>query len=112
MIGRRGVGGRRGRGVVRGVARTAVIAGTATAASHVVSNRMDQREEAKQQEQMEQEGAYYPPPDQVQYAPSDAPAGNAGDDVASQLQQLVDLKQQGLLTDEEFAAAKAKLLAS
>jgi hypothetical protein len=75
---------------------------------------MDQRQQAQQQEQMEQEGAYYPPPDQVQYAPSNAPAGagNEGDDVASQLQQLVELKQEGLLTDEEFAAAKAKLLAS
>lgn len=114
MIGRRGVGGRRGRGVVRGVARTAVIAGTATAASYAVSGQIEKHRTQKEQEQMEQAGAYYPPPDQTQYAPSDASAGdgNDADDVASQLQQLVELKQQGLLTDEEFAAAKAKLLAS
>jgi Short C-terminal domain len=114
MIGRRGVGGRRGRGVVRGVARTAVVAGTATAASYAVSGQIEKHRANQEQEQMEQQGAYSPPPDQAQYAPSDAPAdaGNDGDDVASQLQQLAELRQQGLLTDEEFAAAKGKLLAS
>lgn len=110
MIGRRAVVGRRGRGVVRGVARTAVIAGTATAATYAVGSQIQKRQDSKQQEQMEQEGAYAAADDQTQYGPSDAPSGDTGSDVASQLQQLVDLKQQGLLTDDEFASAKAKLL--
>jgi hypothetical protein len=92
-------------GLLRGVARTAVIAGTATSVSNRVSKRQGERwaqqEEAQQQQQM----AAAPPP-----APA-APAA-AGGSVIDQLKELGELKAQGILTEEEFAAQKAKLLGS
>lgn len=97
-------------GLIRGVARTAVIAGTATAVSNGVSRRQYGRWEKKaQEEQMQQQ------PQQVaQTAPAPAPASAAPaggmDDKIEQLKQLGELHQQGILTDEEFAAQKAKLL--
>lgn len=95
-------------GLLRGVARTAVIAGTATAVSNNVSRRQSQRwaEQGQQQQQ-------YAAPPQPQYAPppAPAPAPAAGDDMVGKLKELGDLKAQGILSDEEFAAAKAKLLA-
>jgi hypothetical protein len=84
-------------GLLRGVARTAVIAGTATS----VSNRVSRRQESRWDEQ---EQAAAPPP-QPAYASAVAP------DPIAQLQQLAALKDQGVLTEEEFAAQKAKLLA-
>jgi len=96
-------------GLLRGVARTAVIAGTATAVSNGVSRRQYGRWEQKAQEQQAQQQA-----PQVQQAPPApapaAPAASSMDDKIEQLKQLGQLREQGILTDEEFAAQKAKLL--
>ena len=86
-------------GLVRMAARTAVVAGTATA----VSGRVARRQNARWAE--EDQAAY----DQ-QMAQQQAPAAPAADDQSAQLQNLAQLHSQGVLTDEEFAAAKAKLL--
>jgi hypothetical protein len=84
------------------VARTAAIAGTATAVSNRVSRRQGERWAA-------QEGAEQP----VAAAPAQATASApAGDSVIDQLKELGELKAQGILTEEEFEAQKAKLLAS
>jgi hypothetical protein len=91
-------------GLIRGVARTAVIAGTATSVSNRVSRRQANR--WAQQEAPAQPQYYEPPP---QPAPAPAPAAPAADPI-EQLTQLADLKERGLLTDAEFAAQKAKLL--
>ena len=88
-------------GLLRGVARTAVIAGTATAVSNRVSKRQGER--WAQQEAPQQQAAPPPPP-----APAAAPGGEAS--LIDQLKELGDLKAQGILTEEEFAAQKAKLL--
>jgi hypothetical protein len=89
-------------GLLRGIARTAAIAGTATAVSNRVSRRQYNR-------WADQEQAQYQQP-----APAPAPAAPApassGDDTLIQLQKLGDLKSQGILTDEEFAAQKARIL--
>jgi hypothetical protein len=87
-------------GLLRGVARTAVIAGTATTVSNRVSRRQGQRW-AQQEEQQQ-------PAQQAPAAPAAAPAGAAS--VIDQLKELGELKSQGILTEEEFAAQKAKLL--
>jgi hypothetical protein len=81
-------------------ARTAVVAGTATAVSGRVARRQAARWDAQQPQQYAQEPQ--------QYAP-EAPA-EAEDDATAQLQNLAALHTQGVLTDEEFAAAKAKIL--
>jgi hypothetical protein len=86
-------------GLLRGVARTAVIAGTATSVSNRVSRRQGQR--WAQQEEAQQA------PTPVAAAPA-APAG--GQSTIDQLKELGELKAQGILTEEEFAAQKAKLL--
>jgi hypothetical protein len=90
-------------GLLRGVARTAVIAGTATTVSNRVSRRQGQR--WAQQEEAQQ--AQQAPPAPVAAAPA-APAG--GESMLDQLKELGELKAQGILTEEEFAAQKAKLL--
>jgi hypothetical protein len=88
-------------GLLRGVARTAVVAGTATA----VSNRVSRRQASRWAEQdYQQDQAYYD-----QQPPPPAPAGGGGD-VVEQLTQLGELRDKGVLTEEEFAAQKAKLL--
>ena len=86
-------------GLVGTMARTAVIAGTATAVAGGVRNHQEQK--AVQQQQ----AAAPPPP-----APAAAPAAPGEVDITGELQKLVEMKNSGLLTDEEFAAAKAKLL--
>jgi hypothetical protein len=91
-------------GLLRGVARTAVIAGTATTVSNRVSRRQGQRW-AQQEEQQQQQAAPAP----AAPAPAAAPAGGEAS-VIDQLKQLGELKSQGILTEEEFAAQKAKLL--
>lgn len=92
-------------GLIRGVARTAVIAGTATSVSNRVSRRQYNRW-AEQDAQPDQQ----PQPAPSQPAPS-APAPRAGgEDRIAQLKDLADLKAQGILTDEEFAAEKARIL--
>ena len=87
-------------GLLRGVARTAVIAGTATA----VSNRVSKRQGERWQAQEAQEAA--PPPPQP--APVAAPSGEQS--TIEQLKDLAALKEQGVLTEQEFAAQKAKIL--
>ena len=95
-------------GLLRGVARTAVVAGTATAVSNRVSrrqaNRWSTQEEASYYEQQQYAQPQYAQP---QYAP--APAAPEPD-ALSQLQKLGDLKAQGILTEAEFQAQKAKIL--
>lgn len=111
--------GRRGRpGLIGMAARTAVVAGTATAVSGRVANRQQQKYASQQAEQdaaaqqqweaqqyeAQQAAAAAPPP-----PPPAAPAAG-GVDVVAELQKLAALKDQGILNDAEFAAAKAKLL--
>ena len=86
-------------GLLRGVARTAVVAGTATAVSNRVSRRQANR---WAQQDYDQQQAY------EEQAPPPAAAG--GDDTLEQLKQLGELRDKGVLTEEEFAAQKAKLL--
>jgi Short C-terminal domain len=90
-------------GLLRGVARTAVIAGTATTVSNRVSRRQGQR-------WAQQEAQEAPPQQAPAAAPAPAPAGGESS-LIDQLKQLGELKTQGILTEEEFAAQKAKLLA-
>jgi len=106
-------------GLIGGMARTAVVAGTATAVSNRVSRRQSNRWAEKDQQQAdaqayEQQQAYpqqqYAPPPQQQYAPPPQPAAPSQADVISQLQQLGELKAAGVLTEQEFAAQKAKIL--
>lgn len=95
-------------GLIGGMARTAVVAGTATAVSNRVSRRQAGRWQAQEQQAYEHE-VYQ----QQQYAPPPAPAPAAqgsGDDVIAQLEKLGELRDKGILTDEEFAAKKAQLL--
>jgi hypothetical protein len=89
-------------GLLRMAARTAVVAGTATA----VSGRVARRQAARYDQQYAPEPQQYAPEPQ-QYAP---PAPAEEDDATAQLQKLAALHTQGVLTDEEFAAAKAKIL--
>jgi hypothetical protein len=81
--------------LLRGVARTAVVAGTATAVSNRVSRRQANRWAAE---------------DEQQYAEA-APAAAPAADPLEQLKQLGELKAQGVLTEAEFEAQKAKILA-
>jgi len=87
-------------GLIRGVARTAVVAGTATAVSNRVSRRQASRwaQDAPQQQVAEQPSA--PPP-----------AAPSSEDKLHQLKELGELKSSGVLTDAEFEAQKAKILA-
>ncbi len=82
-------------GLVRMAARTAVVAGTATA----VSGRVQRRQAAKYDQQDAQQDEQAPPPPEP-----------SADDPNAQLQNLAQLHTQGVLTDEEFTAAKAKIL--
>jgi Short C-terminal domain len=92
-------------GLLRGVARTAAVAGTATAVSNRVSRRQASRW-SQQQGGGYDEPAYQEPPPPP---PAAAPAAPAADPIA-QLRDLGELKAQGILTDEEFAVQKAKIL--
>jgi predicted flap endonuclease-1-like 5' DNA nuclease len=103
-------------GLIGGMARTAVVAGTATAVSNRVSRRQGNRWAAKEDQQaaQEEQAAKAQAYDQQQYAqPAYAPppAAPAQDDMLTQLQKLGELKAAGVLTEEEFAAQKAKILA-
>jgi Short C-terminal domain len=90
-------------GLLRGVARTAVIAGTATA----VSNRVSRRQGERWQAQEAQEAA---PPPQPAAAPPPPAAPSGEQSTIEQLKELAALKEQGVLTEQEFAAQKAKIL--
>jgi hypothetical protein len=93
-------------GLIRGVARTAVVAGTATAVSNRVSRRQAGRwAEPEPAQTYDQQQAYAQP---VYQAP---PAAPSGDDMITQLEKLGELRDKGILTEEEFAAQKARLLA-
>ena len=85
-------------GLLRMAARTAVVAGTATA----VGGRVHRRQAAQWDQQDAQQDA--------QQDEQEAPPPEAEDDATAQLQNLAKLHTQGVLTDEEFAAAKAKIL--
>ncbi|MFF4388817.1 SHOCT domain-containing protein [Streptomyces sp. NPDC001552] len=98
-------------GLLRGVARTAVVAGTATAVSNRVSRRQGGRwaqQDAQQQAEMEaqQQAAAPPPPP----PPAAAPPADDMTTKIEQLKQLSTLKDQGVLTEAEFAEQKARLL--
>ncbi|KOV86601.1 hypothetical protein ADL01_06005 [Streptomyces sp. NRRL WC-3618] len=93
-------------GLLRGVARTAVVAGTATTVSNRVSRRQQGRWAAQQ-------GPQAPAPQAA--APAEQPAAPPASDMTSkieQLKQLGELKAQGVLTEAEFAEQKRKLLDS
>ena len=90
------------RPVMRTVGRTAVIAGTASAVSGRV-NRRQQEKYAEQDAQAQQAAA--PPP------AATTPAAADSDDLINKLKELATLKDQGVLTEEEFSAQKAKILA-
>jgi Short C-terminal domain len=92
-------------GLLRMAARTAVVAGTATAVSGRVQRRQAAKWDAQEQQQYAQQAQYAQPPRYAQEAPA-APE----EDATVQLQNLAALHTQGVLTDEEFAAAKAKIL--
>ena len=99
-------------GLMRGVARTAVVAGTATA----VSNRVSRRQAGRWAEQEQAQASQQPPPQQYQqpaYAPPPPPPPAPGmDDKLAQLTQLGQLRDQGILTEAEFEAQKAAILNS
>jgi hypothetical protein len=88
------------------MARTAVVAGTATAVSNRVSRRQANRWASQEQATYQQETAYAqaPPPPPPPPPPSQT-------DTLNQLKQLAELKQAGILTDAEFEQQKAKILA-
>jgi hypothetical protein len=88
-------------GLLRGMARTAVVAGTATAVSNRVSRRQAQRWGAQEAYPQEE---YAPPPS--------AQPGGDGQSRVEKLKELASLKDQGVLTEEEFAAEKARILSS
>jgi hypothetical protein len=112
-------------GLIRGVARTAVVAGTATAVSNRVSrrqaNRWSQQSQPAQPQYAEPQyaqpqyaqpqyvEAQYAPPQYAQPAP--LPAAPEPDDMFEQLRKLAELKDAGILTEQEFTAQKAKILA-
>ena len=93
-------------GLLRGVARTAVVAGTATAVSNRVSRRQAERWYGQEDQQQQQQ--YYEEPAQA------APAAAAAPDVdpLEQLKKLGELRDAGVLTDAEFEVQKEKVLAS
>lgn len=94
-------------GLLRGVARTAVVAGTATAVSNRVSRRQGARWSAQEQ-------AQYGRPEQYAPEPAPAPAGPppGGTDRIAALKDLAELKAQGVLTEAEFEREKSRILAS
>jgi hypothetical protein len=108
-------------GLIRGVARVAVAAGTATAVSNRVSRRQANKWASQDQQQYDEQQAQQQQYQQQQYAPQQAyaqpaapapAAGGSMEDAIAQIKQLGELKDQGLLTEEEFAAQKARLLGS
>ena len=92
-------------GLLRGMARTAVVAGTATAVSNRVSRRQAQRWGAQDAQEA------YPPPQEYRPPPPAQAPGSPASDPIEQLTKLAALKNQGILTEDEFAAQKAKILA-
>lgn len=97
-------------GLVRGMARTAAVVGTATATRNAVNRRQANKNVAAYNNAMTQTQPQQaaPPPQYVEIMPPEAPVGQ--EDVITQLERLGALHAQGILTDAEFAAQKAKLL--
>ena len=93
-------------GLLRGMARTAVVAGTATAVSNRVSRRQANRW-AAQEQQADEEQAYQQP-----QASEASPPADDMETKLDQLRQLGELKSQGVLSEEEFAAQKRRILGS
>ena len=93
--------GRRGPGLVRAAATTAVVAGTAGAVRHRQDQKYAAQDQAAYDQQVAQQQAYAPPP------PAPEPAAP---DYAAELAQLAQLKDQGILTEEEFEAKKKQIL--
>jgi len=93
-------------GLLRGVARTAVIAGTATA----VSNRVSRRQASRWSQQEDPYGGQQQYAQQPVYQEPPPPPAAPEPDPIAQLKQLAALKDQGILTDDEFDAQKKKLL--
>lgn len=91
-------------GLLRGIARTAVVAGTATAVSNRVSRRQAGRWAQQDQQQYEEQAP--------QQEPEPEPAGGGMDDKLAQLKQLGELKSQGVLTEAEFEQQKSQILNS
>jgi hypothetical protein len=96
-------------GLLRGVARTAVVAGTATAVSNRVSRRQANRWSSRDQQSYEEQP--YQQQQQAYAAPPPAPADDM-DTKLAQLKELGELKSQGVLSEEEFAAQKQRILGS
>ena len=97
-------------GLIRGVARTAAIAGTATAVSNRVSRRQAGRWAAEQEQQYAQEPQYAAPPPQA--APPQAAPQSGMDDKLAQLKELGELKAAGVLNELEFEQQKNRILNS
>jgi hypothetical protein len=97
-------------GLLRGIARTAVVAGTATAVSNRVSRRQAGRwAEQDQQAAYQQQQAYQPPPPAYQPPPPPPPQESMSDKIDA-LKQLGELKEQGVLTEAEFEEQKRRIL--
>ena len=95
-------------GLMRGMARTAAVVGTATATRNAVNRRQADKNAAAYAEATQNAYAEVAPPPEAQYIPEAQTPQQ--EDVITQLERLGALKAQGLLTEEEFAAQKAKLL--
>jgi len=94
---------------VRAAATTAVVAGTAGAVRHHQETKYAAKDQAAYEQQMYEQQQAQP---QVAYAEAPAPAPAGGDDLAAQIQNLANLKAQGVLSEDEFQKAKAKVLAT
>jgi Short C-terminal domain len=95
-------------GLVGTMARTAVVAGTATAVSGGMMRRSQQKAQAQADQQQAEEqaaAAAAPPP-----PPPPAPPAAGTEDVVAKLKELADLKAQGILSEDEFTAAKTQVL--
>ena len=115
------IGGPRRGGLVRTMGRTAVVAGTASAVAGGVHHRQSKRWSEKDQAAMDRQQAEYNQAYQQgaadastpqQAAPEPAPAGMSTDKKIEELKELAQLKDAGVLTEEEFASQKAKILGS
>ncbi|WP_067464702.1 SHOCT domain-containing protein [Nocardia amamiensis] len=99
-------------GLLRGVARTAMVAGTATAVSNRVSRRQGQRWAAQETAQYDPYAQYAPEPAAAPAPPAPSQGGTVGMDRITALKELGQLKAQGVLSEAEFEAEKARILAS
>jgi hypothetical protein len=99
-------------GLIRGVARTAVVAGTATAVSNRVSRRQARRWGYMDEPEPQQQQQYAPPPQQQYAQPVQqyAPPPQEEEDPIAKLREYAKLRDDGILTDEEFEAQKRRLL--